>query len=580
MFVYAGEHMNFIAFVFLSVLICSFFVIYEVRRHRLFNLNPALAAENIISTMNDLFILMGPDTVIVSVNKALTDLLGYSRNELTGIPIKMLFPMTKRTNSSEVIESRTAKINVYMAHELRNRETYFVTKDARTIPVAVSFSTLRGKKGDIAGYVCIANDISERKKNEEELRNAKENAEVASRAKSEFLSNVSHEIRTPMNAVIGFAGLLRETKLEAAQREYVEMICNSGELLVALINDILDISKIEARQLTLEIIDFDLRYLVESVVKIARQMLGRKDVRLNLLHGDDVPALLRGDPLRIRQILLNFLSNAVKFTEQGTIDVVVRRVSVPEKGLETEGQGVNIEMAVRDTGIGIPASKQDDVFKPFVQADASMTRKYGGTGLGLGIARALAEMMGGTISLVSEEGKGSEFIFCVRLAESKATGAEKRTGNDGDAVRRPKAVFPGAEGFGPHFTTGVRVLIAEDNEVNQKLMKILITHMGFSVEIAVNGKEAVEMIKNGPAYDIVLMDLEMPVMDGIKATGIIRTSLKNDIPIIALTAYVTKEDSEKCFAAGMNDFLNKPVDAEQLKQKIMLWIKSKNKGAA
>ena len=411
--------MNNTALLSLVAIILSAAVLYAVRRHRLSSLNPAFAAENIISTMNDLFILIDPGRVIVSVNKSVTDLLGYTRDELTGMPIKMLFPVTKLESSSDIVESRTAKIKVYMAHELRNRETCFVTREGRLIPVAVSFSTLRGKNGEIAGYVCIANDISERKKYEEELRTAKEKAEVANQAKSEFLSNMSHEIRTPMNAVIGFAGLLRETNVDNVQREYIDTICSSGELLVSLIKDILDISKIEARQLTLESIELNLRHVVDGAVKMARQMLSGKDVRLTLSYGIGVPEILWGDPLRIRQVLLNLLNNAVKFTHQGSIDVSVRRMPSKDASAAEENECANIEISVRDTGIGIPVKKQADIFKPFVQADASTTRKYGGTGLGLGIAKALIEMMGGSISLVSEEGRGSEFSVCLRLAKQK-----------------------------------------------------------------------------------------------------------------------------------------------------------------
>jgi PAS domain S-box-containing protein len=415
--------MNMTLLLSLTAIILVVAVHYAVRRHRLSGLNPAFAAENIISTMNDLFILIDPKRIIVSVNKSLTDLLGYAKEELTGMPINMLFPMTKLEGPSDIIESRTAKIKVYMSNELRNRETYFVARDGTLIPVAVSFSTLRGKKGEIAGHVCIANDISERKKYEEELRTAKEKAEVANQAKSEFLSNMSHEIRTPMNAVIGFAGLLRETNIDGVQREYIDMICSSGELLVSLINDILDISKIEARQITLETIEFDLRTVVDGVVRMARQMLSGKDVTLSLSYGGGVPEILWGDPLRIRQVLLNLLNNAVKFTHKGSIDVSVRRVPPKDTSEDAAGAEENgcatIKIAVRDTGIGIPVKKQTDIFRPFVQADASTTRKYGGTGLGLGIAKALVEMMGGNISLVSEEGRGSEFSFCMRLAERK-----------------------------------------------------------------------------------------------------------------------------------------------------------------
>jgi PAS domain S-box-containing protein len=540
------------------VLILSVCIVYAVRRHRLFNLDPALAADNIISTMNDLFILMDPGRKIVSVNKALTDLLGYPKNELIGIPINMLFPVVKPEGPSEEIESRTARIKVYLAHDMRNRETYFVTQDARTIPVAVSFSTLRGKKGEIAGYVCIAHDISDRIKYEEELRDAMEKAEVANKAKSEFLSNMSHEIRTPMNAVIGFSGLLRDTKLDRLQQQYVDMICSSGDLLVALINDILDISKIEARRLTLECIDLNLEDLLLGSMKIARQNLAGKNVGLKLQYGDEVPKSFRGDPTRIRQVFLNLLNNAIKFTHHGKIDVIV--LCCDEKNKPELPGGRTVKISVKDTGIGIPPDKQRVIFKPFVQADASTTRRYGGTGLGLSIASALVDLMGGALNVVSEEGKGSEFTFSIPLA--------------GDAVVDKKGDDPGIPDGSvqeENPSGRIRVLVAEDNEVNRKLMKILLTKIGCEADMVPNGSDVIDRMNNGSSYDLVLMDIEMPLMDGLEATRILRNTLHSAVPVVALTAYAMKEDTEKCLAAGMNDFLFKPVDAERLGQKIAAW---------
>ena len=667
-----------------------------IRRHQLFALNPAFAAANILSTMNDLFVLIDPGRKIVSVNKALCDLLGWEKGELVGMPISSLFSTYTNPQEMRTAETRTEKIKVLLDNDIRNREALFVAKDGRTIPVAVSFSALRDRQQTIAGYVCIAHDISERKKYEDELRRAKEQAEIASTAKSEFLSNMSHEIRTPMNAVIGFSELLRDTNLDVQQKEYVDTICTSGELLISLINDILDISKIEAKYVTLEHIDFDLAYLVESVIKMVRQKLVKKDVDLNLVMAGDMPRNFCGDPTRIRQIFLNLVTNAVKFTERGEVTVSIDLAQHADARLDNALFLVRV--TVRDTGIGIPSDRLGDIFENFVQVDASTTRKYGGTGLGLGIAKALVEMMGGTLTVSSELGKGSEFIFTLLLAPGKAAAEKdivlidmqglrgKRTvivddnrnarevmagycrkigmtialvaASAGEALewlsaaqtavdiilcdimmpkmdgwefaeairgtaacagvklvaltsdalpgiadkssrlgfdailmkpivrenfyRMLQAIFGDARADKDQILTqhmvaeilpgNVRVLVAEDNAVNQKLMTILLKKIGCSVDLADSGADAITKIKRN-AYDVVFMDVQMPVLDGLAASRVIRGELGLSVPIIALTAYAMKDDSEKCLAAGMNDFLVKPVDIRELRDKILAWTK-------
>jgi PAS domain S-box-containing protein len=676
------------AFCFMSII-----VYYSIRRHRLFTLNPAFAADNIISTMNDLFILIDPDRIIVSVNKALCDLLGWKKNELVGMPISSLFPVRMAADGTHVIEPRTEKIKVYLDNDIRNRETHFVTRECKNIPVAVSFSALHDNRGELAGYVCIAHDISERKKYEEELRIAKEQAEVANKAKSEFLSNMSHEIRTPMNAVIGFSELLRDTRLDMQQKEYVDTICGSGELLVSLINDILDISKIEAKYMALENIDFNMEYLVESTVKMVRQKLINKQVELNYLFESGMPHNYSGDPTRIRQIFLNLINNAVKFTEKGEVTVLIGL----SPGQDDNDGKKNIRVTVKDTGIGIPAEHHYDIFEMFVQVDASTTRRFGGTGLGLGIAKALVEMMGGAITVSSEVGKGSEFTFTLRLAPGKPPSEKEIILMDMEELKGKKVVIvddnrnardvlagfcrkigmtvsyeassadgafawlessaetvdvilcdimmPEMDGWqfaqlirhDERFKTiklvaltsdalpgiaqksslsgfdailmkpflkksfyhvlqaifgdtrkekdqiitrhliaeilpkNISVLVAEDNSVNQKLVSILLKKLGCSVEMAANGREAVEKIK-AHAYDVLLMDVQMPDLDGIGAAKIIRNEIGSPIPIIALTAYATKEDTEKCLAAGMNDYLVKPIDVHKLREKILMWV--------
>jgi two-component system, sensor histidine kinase len=401
---------------------------------------------------------------------------------------------------------------------------------------------------------------SEVEKRTTELRHAMDNlsqmkdqAETATKAKSEFLSNMSHEIRTPMNAVIGFGNLLKQTRLSAAQKDYVETICGSGELLLSLINDILDISKIESQKATLEEIDFDLKALIDNILKIMRQKALDKKIGLNVTYPDAVPRYFKGDPTRIGQIFLNLLSNAIKFTDVRSVTVAVRELdgvngAAPEK--------TALEISVKDTGIGISRDKHQIIFDAFSQVDASITRKYGGTGLGLTITRALVNMMGGSICVESEEGKGADFI--IRLAFKKAPPPSGVTMPIVD-TSETKAD-----------TKGVSVLVVEDNPINQKLMAILLKQLGCLADMAGNGAEAVDMAGK-KKYDVIFMDLQMPVMDGYQATELIRKLTNRFTPIIALTAKVFQEDQEKCVECGMNDFLTKPVETGTLREMILLW---------
>ncbi len=622
------------------------------------------------------------------------DILGYSPGEIMGRTPFDLMPQDEAKRIAEVF-SKIARNK----EPIKDLENWNITKSGKLVCLLTSGVPMLDEEGNLKGYRGVDKDITERRRAEEELFRAKKIAEAASQAKSSFLANMSHEIRTPMNGVIGFTEMLLDTKLDNEQMDYAKTIKRSAEGLLSLIDDILDFSKIEAGQLEFEAVGFDPEVTAYDVCKLIRPRVANKPVEILFHVGDEVPAYVRGDPGRFRQVLLNLMSNAAKFTQSGEIELSVNIT-------EERDEGVNLHVSVRDTGIGIPKHKVDTIFEVFQQADTSTTRKYGGTGLGLPICKKIVQIMGGDVWAESEPGKGSTFHFtawfekaevkqrkgvsAVSLSGKKALVVDDNKNNldilsqtaesvgmrvvalqraeevvpaaksaveMGDPfdicildiqmpemsgydvarqIRNPQSQIPyfpllayssstegdakkcleaGFDGFLPkpvnrqelldmmqgllgekkedqgkekresivtqhsmkeQAKRSARILLAEDNPVNQKLAKMMLTKAGYQVEVANDGQEAVDKYTKAPdAFDLIFMDIQMPQLDGMKATKAIRDNGFDKIPIVAMTAHAMKGDREKCLEAGMDDYVPKPVKRELVFEMLEKWVLNK-----
>ena len=486
------------------------------------------------------------------VNPALCALTGYDRAELLTMQCNAL------TYPDDLEPTR-----IYMQQALRGSsakceiEKRYYHKDGHIVWILSNVSLVRDENGAPRFFIKQILDISARKVAERTIADAEATALAANRAKSRFLATMSHEIRTPMNGIIGMTELLALSELNSEQRDYVRVVRDSGRSLLRVLNDILDYSKVEAGKLELEMTDFDLLSQVRSVVSLLEPQYQGKDVLLTTQVEPDVPAALEGDPGRLRQILINLLGNALKFTPaNGIVRVLV--------ALERSAHDVIvIRFSVIDSGIGIADDVRDRLFVPFSQVDTSTTRKYGGTGLGLSICKQLVELMDGQIGVQSAPGTGSTFWFSLPFSPGSVSERESDP-QAGQTGERRAAVRLRSE----------KLLLAEDNAVNSMLVIGQLKRLGFAATVVVNGREAVAAVQR-ETFDIVFMDCQMPEMDGLDATRAIRrlpSDLKRSVPIVAMTANAQAEDKEACLAAGMDDYISKPAGLADVRKALARWL--------
>ena len=484
----------------------------------------------------------------VMVNERFTQLLGYDSSDFRDAREMWSVLIQEDGKRSQYVERWLQQIERPWSPKWQAEEVVVTAKSGRI----KSLETHVSKIGDY--WVCLHNDVTWRSQIERELENALNQTFKANVAKTQFLTNMSHEIRTPLNGVLGMAQLLSETEMTGEQRAFLETIQTSGEMLLLTINEILDLSKIEAGTMGIESTPFNFLKCIEDSVTVCLPKLQSSLVKFTSTIDSDVPSRIRGDSYRISQIIVNLLGNAFKYTKAGSVELRVSKLK-----MERENEPVRLSISVKDTGIGIPLEKQAKIFEPFEQGDASITRQYGGTGLGLTICKRLAEKMHGELSITSKPGVGSEFVFTWAVDKLHKLSSPK-----GVSSEIEEWISPDEEGF--------NTLVVEDNMVNSKVIDLSLKKFGVSSTKASNGREALEILRE-KHYDLIFMDIQMPEIDGLKCTEIIRKEFpENRQPfIIALTAHALADHMEQCRHVGMNGFLAKPFTSDELKKALKLY---------
>jgi len=514
-------------------------------------------SRSLIEASLDPLVTINAEGKITDMNEATVNITGISREKLTGSNFLDYF--------TEPQKARKVYQEVFAMGSLADSPLTLRHNDGKLTDVLFNGSVYNDEQGNVLGVVVVARDITEQKRIATELmeaivfaelavaiaeeakikaESATLIAETAVKAKQQFLSNMSHEIRTPMNAIIGFTKVLLKTDTSQKQKEYLQAIKMSGDALIVLINDILDLAKVDAGKMIFEQTPFKMAASISAMIHLFEPKIREKNLELVKKYDNNIPEVLLGDPVRLHQIILNLLSNAVKFTNKGKITVSLKLLNEDEKC-------ATIGFEVVDTGIGISENKLGRIFENFQQASSGTSRLYGGTGLGLAIVKQLVEAQDGTISVKSKMDEGSTFAFILSFQKTKA-----QAESDAELLEIDPEI------------KNIKVLVAEDIALNQLLMRTLLDEFGFECDIAANGKIAIEKLQT-KSFDIVLMDLQMPEMNGFEATDYIRKTLHYDIPIIALTADVTTVDLAKCRAVGMDDYIAKPVDEKLLYSKIV-----------
>ncbi|MBK5203092.1 MAG: PAS domain S-box protein [Prolixibacteraceae bacterium] len=516
---------------------------------------------SLIEASLDPLVTINIEGKITDMNEALVNITGVSREKLKGTDFFDYF--TERQKAREVY------LEVFAKGSVADSPLTIRHKNGKLTDVLFNGSVYKDDRGNVLGIVIVARDVTEQKRAATELTEAIVFAEMATliaeeakikaesaaiiaedavKAKQQFLSNMSHEIRTPMNAIIGFTKVVLKTDLSVKQKEYLQAIKLSGDALIVLINDILDLAKVDAGKMQFEHVPFKMALSISAMLHLFEPKIQEKNLNLIKEYDTRIPEVLLGDPVRLHQIILNLVSNAVKFTTRGDITVNVRL-------LDEDEDKVTIEFVVSDTGIGIPKPKIKKIFENFQQASSGTTRLYGGTGLGLAIVKQLVEAQHGSIHVSSKINEGSDFSFKLSFQKTKLN-----VESDIELLKLENEAID------------INVLVVEDIVLNQLLMRTLLDDFGFNCDIADNGKIAIGKMKTNP-YDIILMDLQMPEMNGFEATDYIRNQMNSDIPIIALTADVTTVDLAKCKSVGMNDYIAKPVDERLLYNKMIGLVK-------